>query len=460
MNKFLYLAVLLVLTFSCTDDEGVNFQPDNFFLGGNTSVNEADGTTEITFNLLSPVNNDVTINFELTGTAVSPDDYSVAGLSVVLPAGETSVSLVVNLVDDNLIEEQEDIVLTVTTISDPNIFVNQSDTLTITIIDDESIAYQSGVLIANKGGAGVGTVSYIKNDLSAVEQQIYSAVNGENIGNGLQSIAFHNDKAYLIVSGANKIIVVNRYSFFKEATIETGLNNPRYMTVSGDKAYVTNWNDPNVTDDDYVAVVDLATNSIDSNNDINVAEGPERILARSGKLYISHKGGINQNNKVSVIPTSDVTNITTIPVGDVPDEMVFDSANNIWVLCEGNPASSGSETGGKLVKINTTDDTMVTTIDFTNATDHPNTLSYYNGKLYYALNNSIYDMLETETTVSTTAILTTPAYTIAINNDKLYVSDVVDSVANGSINVYNLADNNASLGTLTVGVHPEAIYFN
>lgn len=458
MNKFLYLAVLLILTFSCTDDEGVNFQPDNFFLGGNTSVNEADGTTEVTFNLLNPVNNDVTINFELTGTAVSPDDYTVPALSVVLPAGETVVSLVVNLIDDNLIEEQEDIILTVTTISDPNIFVNESDTITITIIDDESIAYQSGVLVANNGGAGVGTVSYIKNDVSVVEQQIYNTVNGENIGNGLQSIAFHNDKAYLIAADANKIIIVNRYSFLKESTIETGLHNPRYLAVSGDKAYVTNWGDSANTTDDFVAVIDMTTNTVETT--ISVSEGPERILERSGKLYVSHKGGANQNNIVSIVPISDTSNITTLSVGDVPDEMIFDSVNNIWVLCEGNPASSGAETAGKLVKINTTDDTVATTIDFTNATDHPNTLSYYNGKLYYALSNSIYEMPEAETILPTAAILTTPTYTIAINDNKLYVSDLVDSVVTGSINVYNLADNNTPLGTFTVGVHPEAIYFN
>lgn len=461
MNKYLYLLLLLVVTFSCTDDEGVNFQPDAFFLGGSTSVNEADGTTEITFNLLSPVTNDVTIDFELTGTAVSPDDYSVAGLSIVLPAGETSVSLVVNLIDDNLIEEQEDIILTVTTISDPDIFVNQSDTITITIIDDESIAYQSGILVANNGGAGVGTVSYIKDDLSAVEQQIYNTVNGEAIGNGLQSITFHNDKAYIVVTDVNKIIVINRYSFFKETTIETGLNNPRYMAVSGDKAYVTNWGNPADAADDYVAVVDLATNTIDSANDIDVVEGPERILERSGKLYVSHKGGANQNNIVSVIPTSDVGNITTIPVGDVPDEMVFDSANNIWVLCEGNPASSGSETGGKLIKITTVDDLVATTIDFTNITDHPNTLSYNNGTLYYALSGGIYSMLETDTVLPTTAVITTtPAYTIAINDNKLYSLDVTDSVSNGEIKVYDLLDSNTEIGTLSVGVHPEAIYFN
>lgn len=458
MNKFLYLAVLLVLTFSCTDDEGVNFQPDAFFLGGNTSVNESDGTTEITFNLLNPVANDVIVDFELAGEAINPDDYTVSGLSITIPAGETSVSLVVSLVDDNLIEPQEDIILTVTTVSDPDIFVNQSDTITITIIDDESIAYQTGILVVNNGGAGVGTVSYIKQDLSAVEQQIYNTVNSEAIGNGLQSITFHNGKAYLIVADANKIIVIDRYSFFKETTIEIGLENPRYMAISGDKAYVTNWGDPANATDDYVAVVDLATNTINPANNISLGEGPERVLERSGKLYVSHKGGLNQNNIVSVIASSD-NSVNEVIVGDVPDEMVFDSANNIWVLCEGNPAGSGSETGGKLIKINTIDDMVAATIDFVNITDHPNALSYYNGNLYYVLSGAVYTLLETDTVLPTASIITTPGYAIAIKEDKMYSSNVTDSVSNGEIEVFDLTDN-SPLGTLSVGVHPEAIYFN
>lgn len=457
MRSFIYIVLLVFAISSCTEDEGVNFQPDIFYLNtANTSVNEADGTAEITFNLATANTSDLVINYTVTGTAENTIDYTIPTSSVTILAGERITTLTISLINDTLIEEQEDIIITVTDTSDSSLFIDQSDTITITIIDDESTAFQEGILVANYGNAAAGTISYISNDFTSTQQQIYSSVNSETVGNGLQSIGFYNNSAYLIATESNKITVVNRYSFLKETTIETVLNNPRYFTVSGTKGYITNWGDPNNSTDDFITVINLADNTIE--NSFTVAEGPEKIVAKNGKLYVSHKGGLNTNNIISVIDTADNSIITTIPIGDVPDEMVFDSANNIWVLCEGKPVSSGSETGGKLIKINTSDDTAGTSIDFaTNA--HPNSLSYDSGRVYYSVNGAIYSMLETETVLPTTAIITTPIDVIAINNGSIFTTDFGDSMTNGALKVFNLSDN-LETQSIAIGVIPGGIYFN
>jgi len=457
MKHFIYISLLVFTIISCTEDEGVNFQPDTFYLNTETtSVNEADGTCEVTFNLSIPNTSDLIINYTVTGTAENTIDYTIPTSSVTILAGEQIATLTISLIDDTQIEEQEDIIITVTDTSNPSLFIDQSDTITIALIDDESTAFQEGILVANYGNTP-GTITYISNDFTSTQQQIYNNVNNETVGNGLQAIGFYNNNAYLISTESNKITVVNKYSFLKEASIETVLNNPRHFIASGTKGYVTNWGDPNNSADDFIAVIDLSDNTIEATT-IPVPEGPEKIVAINGKLYISHKGGINTNNIISVINTADTTNTSTISVGDMPDEMIFDTANNIWVLCEGKPASSGSETGGQLIKINTSDDTAGTPISFA-TTAHPNAMNYENGTLYYSVNGAIYSMLETETLLPTTAIITTPVDAIAINNESIFTTDFGNSMTDGTLKVFNLSDN-LETQSITVGVIPGGIYFN
>lgn len=456
MKNILYILLLVFLITSCTEDEGVKFQPDSFYLNASTTnANENEGDIELTFNISNPYSANLTINFELTGTADNLNDYTIPALSVTIPAGDVSTMIPLSILDDMLIEENEEVIITVTDTSNSELFVDQSDVLTITIIDNESIAYQNGILIPNYGNASTGTISFISNDFSTVEHQIYDTVNSENIGNGLLSIGFNNDKAYLVVTDENKITVVNRNSFLKETSVITGLNNPRHFVASGGKGYVTNWGDPTITTDDFIAVIDLATNTLET--PIPVSEGPERIIVKNGKLYVSHKGGLNYNNILSVIDTSDNT-VTPIIVGNVPDEIIFDPANNIWVLCEGKPLSSGVETGGKLLKINSSDTSEVTTIDFA-LNEHPKSLSYDSGNLYYELNGSIYSMLASEITLPTTSIITTTTSNINVSNGKLYTTDVGNQVNDGTLRVFDLTDN-TEIESITVGVIPGEIYFN
>lgn len=447
MKNILYIFLLLCLITSCTEDEGVNFQPDTFYIHtANTVVNEADGSIDIIFTSTKSYGSDLNINFTLTGTADNTIDYTISATSATILAGELSTTLTLTLIDDSLIEDQEDIILTVTDTSNSELYVDDSDMLTITVIDDESIAYQNGVLISNFGNT-TGAVTYISNDFNTTEQLIYNTVNGEDIGNGLQSIGFNNDKAYLISYTDDEIIVVNRNSFFKEAVISTGLDHPKYFAESGGKGYVTNWGDPTITSDDFIAVINLETNMVTAS--ISVDEKPEKIISKNGKLYISH---IGDTNTLTIIDGADDSVITVAINGTVLDDIVFDSSNTLWILSEGDAV-----TGGKLIQFNISDETT-TSLDFAIG-EHPKNLIYNNGNLYYDLNGSIYTLTQNDTALPATAIITTPVYKIAVNDSKLYVTNDPDSVSNGTLKVFDLNDN-SELQTLTTGVIPGGIYFN
>ncbi|MDB5391628.1 MAG: hypothetical protein JWM11_7274 [Planctomycetaceae bacterium] len=90
-----------------------DFIPAVSFSVASQSVNEADGTALLTVNLSSASTSSVTIPFSiLGGTASSPSDYSLSNSPLVIPAGQTSGSILLNLVDDSLIEGTETVVVT------------------------------------------------------------------------------------------------------------------------------------------------------------------------------------------------------------------------------------------------------------------------------------------------------------------------------------------------------------
>lgn len=317
-------------------------------------------------------------------------------------------------------------------------------------------AYQNGLLIANEGpfSSGSGTVTYISNNFSTVEQSIYNTVNNEDLGSIVQSIAFDSGKAYIIANNSNKITVADRGTFVKETTIETGIMNPRYMAFSNGVGYVTNWGDASDVNDDFIAIIDLTTNTVTST--ISVVEGPEQIVVANGKLFVSHKGGWGQGNSLSVIAADN--SVTTIAVGDVPVEMSLDLNNNIWLLCEGRPSYAAPETGGKLMLIDTSNEVVSQTFDF-GATEHPNELTVSGGVVYYALSGNVYAMNELDINLPTTSIITTPTYDMRVNNGFLYATDAGTFSSDGTLKVFDLSDNSETQSIVT-GIIPGGIYFN
>ena len=320
--------------------------------------------------------------------------------------------------------------------------------------------YDNGILIANEGAfsGGTGTVNFISDDYTATEEKIYNKVNDENIGTILQSIGFNNDDAYLIANVGNKIAVADRFTMKKITEITGDLNNPRYIAFANGKGFVTNWGDGSNTTDDFVAVIDLTTNTISSK--ISVAEGPEQIIANGNFLYVSHKGGFGSGSTVSVINASTNTIVKMISVGDIPDELAIDTSGNVLVSCEGKAETSWNPTEvlGSLVTINTTTNEVSATLDFDSGF-HPNAMVLNSGNIYLSTSSSVYKMLESATTIPVSAIINTTVYGISVNENKVYITDAKDFQNNGTLKIFDAATN-VELKEFTVGLIPGKIYFN
>src|SRR5688572_26424296 len=111
--------------------------------------------------------------------------------------------------------------------------------------DDDPIAdreFGNGVFVTNEGQfqKSNGDVSFIDKPSKAVEQTLFLTVNGRPAGDVVQSMTFHNGKAYIIVNNSNKIEIANAATFKSEGVIN-GLKQPRYMVISNNKAYVSSW---------------------------------------------------------------------------------------------------------------------------------------------------------------------------------------------------------------------------
>ncbi|AZJ35706.1 YncE family protein [Tenacibaculum singaporense] len=336
------------------------------------------------------------------------------------------------------------------------------------IVEVSREAYDNGIIISSEGnfGAKDGSISFLDSSIKESENFVYAGVNGALLGGLIQSITFTDTEAYIILNDVNTIVVVDRVSFKKKGQITTGFNTPRYMTVLGSKGYVTNWGATDNESDDFVAIVDL--NSLKVEGKIDVELGPEQILNKDNKLYVSHKGAYGSNNIISIIDLNDNNSISTVTVKDKPDEIAFDGSGNLIVLSEGKAAYTGDETLGAISKVNIANKT-VEEIVFPEGV-HPSLMTLDNNNLYYSIGAKVYKMGVNDSSLPASEIITVDLFTdeskgayilfygMGVKEGRLYALNT-SFVSTSEVQVFNLSDNK-KVKSFEVGVGASKIYFN
>ena len=331
--------------------------------------------------------------------------------------------------------------------------------------DDENTGsgsdYSDGILVSGEGSAaGTGSISFIPKDLSNVSHLIYKTENDNELGTFLQSMEISGTNAYISVDNQHTITVVDRVSFEEVAKINSDLETPRYMEAVGNIGYSTNWGSTADDSDDFVAVIDLDSYKVTKK--IPVSLGPERIIEKNGKLYVSHKGAWGVNNVISVIDIA-TDAVTEITVADKPDELFFDENGSLVVLSEGSTEydmdwNVTGHTKASISKINVNTNTVTSTLDFAIG-EHPSLLEIDNGNLYYSLNSGVYMLGTSDTTLPSTAFIETGYINaLSIEENQLYAV-VASYTALSDLNVYNLTSKEM-VTTLKVGIGASKIYFN
>ena len=324
--------------------------------------------------------------------------------------------------------------------------------------DEPKGAFEDGYFITNEGPFqnGTGTITFVGDD-GTVVQNAYRGVNGEDLGNIVNSMHLDDEQAYIVVNNSNRIVIADRFSLERTTVIEGGeVMNPRHFRTTGGKGYFSQWGDPFDPTDDKVQIVDLSTMSLSGS--VGVGEGPERMLLDGDRLYVCLKGGFGQNNALSVIDTGSDQLIQNIQVGDVPGSLAKDDAGNLWVLCEGKPAFTGDETIGRLAKVNT-QDFSVQFFDFVLG-EHPAQLSFDSGNLYYNLNGMVYEMDPSASSLPSSPLngLGGFYYYMTVSNGELYGTDAKDFASEGELKVFNVRSGSL-VESIPAGIIPGYIAF-
>ncbi|WP_369014175.1 YncE family protein [Flavobacterium anhuiense] len=319
--------------------------------------------------------------------------------------------------------------------------------------DDPKGAYDNGFFILNEGSSDVGSVSFSSDDFTSFTKDVYASANGSDlIGGYLQNIFFDGDRAYIISGGSNVINVVNRYTFKLIAKIDSGLANPRYGVVKDGKAYVTNANtysyiNPATGDtDDYVAVINLATNTVESKIELNATAN--RLILENGKLYITEP---NSSTKLLIVNIATKA-IETVEIGSSGDS-IEEENGTLFIL---RAPYSGS---GEIVKVKLSDKS-ISRIAFPESLAGLGFMDIEDNKIYYTAGSSVYAMEINATTPSTTALVNSPAsyvYGFAVENNRIYIADAKFDKDSKAF-IYNLSG--VLQKELAVGVGSNGFYFN
>lgn len=332
--------------------------------------------------------------------------------------------------------------------------------------DNEKSNFENGVYILNEGDMSKSnaSVSFLNYETDLISDDIFMEVNQRPLGAVLNNACISGDKIYMVLNASGKIEVANA-SDFEELNVIEGFVNPRYISTSDNKAYVTQWN--NMTDTKgAVKVVDLKTNSITKT--IDAGTGPEGILSTSKNVWVANGGGYMVDSTVMVINAIDDKILKTIVVGHNPKELVKDSNGNIWVLCYGYVEyaadySISRETPSKLVCISASTYEIIKTINIADNL-HPQHLDISSdGKtVYYGAGygfNGIFAVSIDSESAPSAPIVEGMFYGFNVNpqNDEIYACEAPSFTDPGKLIRYK--QSGEKIKEYTVGIGPNGVIF-
>ena len=314
--------------------------------------------------------------------------------------------------------------------------------------------FENGLFVVNEGNFGTSnaSISFIdKNDITY--NKIYENRNDLPLGDQAQSITIIDEKAYIVVSNSNKVVVANSRDMEHITEISENINTPRYITqVSEDKAYLSEWGT------DVIHVIDL--NNYEIIKSISVGQDPEEIVVSNGFAYVCNSGNSwgSIDNTVSVIDISNDEVVNTLALNDKPTSASVDGLGNIWVVCKGNTVYDEttweiiSQTPGSISLIDGITNDVKKQFIFENNPTLGGLVCDYS-KLFFKVNQSIVSMSVYSTNLDTTQIASGNFYgQFCLYDNSIYAADAKDYSQEGD--VYKYTKDGVLTNTYQVGIIP------
>lgn len=312
--------------------------------------------------------------------------------------------------------------------------------------------YTEGVFIVNEGPfGGTGSITWHDPATGETVQDVFGkANNGATLGQFVQSMTLHNGKGYIVVNGANRIVVVEAATFKFLDTIG-GFALPRFFFPDGkERALVSQWGADGLTGS--VQEIDLTTNKITGSR--AVGNGPEKIFKNaSGTIFVANSGGFGIDSTFSILTTSAVNTIAT--GGKNPaciGEIGSGTGSDMFFLCKGDffaPSPSGflEHVPGSSASAEIDQAAPAFSDDLVGDPDR--------NTLYFTGGGGIYEVTRT----SLRKIIDQSAYGLGCDpaTGYLYCADAKDFNSNGEVVIYK--PSGEKVGTFPVGIAPGEVVF-
>ncbi|MGK6352367.1 Calx-beta domain-containing protein [Parapedobacter sp. DT-150] len=367
-------------TLDIADDDNI---PANLDLSIVKTTDAAEPGTDGSFVISLPagvtVAEDMTVNYTISGTATGGDDYTTLSGTVILPAGQHSVSIPVIVTDDNILEITETVIATLTGGSIANFSFTAVGNAAVNIADDErttpanlELAISKNADAAEPGTDGGFTISLPAGITVSEDITVNYTIGGTGTaGDDYAAIT----AAVTIPAGQNSVAVpvIVADDQLIEAT-ETVI-----MTLAGGSSASftftgTGSATADIADDESTTSLSLTISK--------TADGAEP--GTDGGFTISLPAGITVSEDITVNYTisgtatagddyAAITGAVTIPAGQngvavpvtVTDDQVIEATETVIMTLAGGSSASFTFTGTGSATVDIADDESTTSLSLT-----------------------------------------------------------------------------------------------
>jgi YVTN family beta-propeller protein len=322
-----------------------------------------------------------------------------------------------------------------------------------------------GEYILSEGGFGSNNtkLSFYNNSSNTVVGDFFAQQNPTitgGLGDTGNDMIVYGGKLYIVMNVSGRVTVLNasNATFIKNIGFIDGAVNksPRYAVGARGKVYITAY-------DNKVSVID--TSSLTIVKTIPVGPNPEGIAASDNYLYVANSGGYNliPDSTVSLIDLNTDTEIKKIKVGVNPNKVEINQAGNIFVSAYGNfgnipPSVSVINGSTNANGINLGPNFQYSHIRIFG--DIAYVFNNYGGGGTAKVFNSATNAIVRNEFITDGTIITTP-YGINIDelNGDVYIADAKNYVSAGSVTCFSSAGVKKFSFSVAPGVNPNKIVF-
>ncbi|OFX97570.1 MAG: hypothetical protein A2W90_09655 [Bacteroidetes bacterium GWF2_42_66] len=230
----------------------VNTGPSVTLTSSKTSVSENNQSATITVALSAPSSQSTTVNLSVSGTAISGTDYSIASSGITIPAGSSSGTAMLTSIQDAIDEEDETVIIDISSVT--NGTENGTQQKTVTITDDDPVPAVAFNLTSSSGAESVGSAN-LQVDLSAASGltvTIDYTVTGTASGSGTDYTLANGTLTFNAGETSKNITIASIVDDLLDENNETvivTLSNPVNVTIGTNAVhtYTINDNDPTPT---------------------------------------------------------------------------------------------------------------------------------------------------------------------------------------------------------------------